>query len=478
MSGRLFLKVFFCIFMGFYNNSAYADTALSQLVKSMQPGTWNLVNQNTFNSVWTPAEDRVLPTSSYGSNIKSLIDAWSGFAWDSQRSDLILYGGGHANYGGNDVYVWHSANLQWERASLPTQIDYYDLGGGAHTYLTVDNGATPQSSHTYDNNVYLPTLDRFLTFGGYTFSNPGIPYVRLDENDAIVQTGPYLFDPSRADGSKVGGANGTGVDPFTIGGDMWQNRDAYVNTPNAIKPTSFAMGMTDVAQVDGKDVVYVVANKQGQYGNFLYEYIINDITDPSLDSWEIIGSPHNSTYAYQGSGAFDSLNNVFVRTGDANLGIPFLFWDLNNKGTTNNEQSLDVLDNTGGLFPFESLSSMGMEYDPIGERFLLWGSGDAVYSLTHEGVALNEGWVLGLDNLFGQTAGPGNGAAVNFTESGGVLGKWDFASELGVFIGLKNSVNGEVWVYKPSNFSVVPLPGTFFVFLSGLSFMLFIMRKP
>jgi hypothetical protein len=39
----------------------------------------------------------------------SILKAWSSFAWDSNRGDVILWGGGHANYGGNAVYRWRDA---------------------------------------------------------------------------------------------------------------------------------------------------------------------------------------------------------------------------------------------------------------------------------------------------------------------------------------------------------------------------------
>ena len=45
-----------------------------------------------------------------------------GFAWDSNRGDIVLYGGGHANYSGNDVYRWRSSTLLWERAAYPSEI--------------------------------------------------------------------------------------------------------------------------------------------------------------------------------------------------------------------------------------------------------------------------------------------------------------------------------------------------------------------
>ena len=46
----------------------------------------------------------------------------------------------------------------------------------------------------------------------------------------VRTTGPYLFDPSKADGSKVGGTTGSHVTrvaphPEIVGGNMWENRD-------------------------------------------------------------------------------------------------------------------------------------------------------------------------------------------------------------------------------------------------------------
>ena len=116
------LATFCCLNME--ASSAGGYNALLQMIEQMPEKTWIQANQNTFQSVWTPPQYQVLPNSSYGSNISGIIRAWSSFAWDSNRGNLIIiYGGGHANYGGNDVYTWQSSNLQWVRSSLPTQIE-------------------------------------------------------------------------------------------------------------------------------------------------------------------------------------------------------------------------------------------------------------------------------------------------------------------------------------------------------------------
>jgi hypothetical protein len=446
-------------------------SSLSELITGMQPGTWALANQNTFNSVWTPPQYQV-PNLSGSGNISGIIRAWSGSAWDSNRGDMILYGGGHANYPGNDVYIWHSSNLQWERASLPTMLKSETIGSFTDL-ITVDNGATPTSAHTYDNNIFLPNLDRFLTFGGFSYGQ-GSSYLQVDTNGKFVNTGPYLFDPNLADGNKVGGETGSGVDPLTVGGNMWQNRNNFF-------PGGFGESIAIAAQENGKDVVYSIRQLNNP-GDSLYKYMINDIKDPTKDTWTLVGTPAASTIRGQGAGALDTANNLIVRTGVSNVdlygtpvSIDFFYWDLNQAGVSQ-EKSFNVTDNTGGSFPFAKISEMGLQYDPIGGRFLLWGDGNNVYSLTHlNGTDFSSGWTLALDNA-PATNGPG-GLLANDLPSvgGGVLGKWDFAPDYGVFVGLKDPINGSVWVYKPTNFNqaAVPLPAALWLFSFGLGLLSF-----
>ena len=94
-----------------------ASGPLLDIIRAMPDGSWQRVNANRFDSVW-PA-DELRPMVFGGVSVpQKIISAWSGFAWDSRRGDLIIYGGGHGNYPGNDVYRLHSSNLLWERAAL------------------------------------------------------------------------------------------------------------------------------------------------------------------------------------------------------------------------------------------------------------------------------------------------------------------------------------------------------------------------
>jgi hypothetical protein len=426
--------------------SAQSFNPLLLMIEQMPEKTWVKANQNTFQSVWTPRQYQVLPDSGYGSNFSAIIGAWSSFAWDSNRGNMIIYGGGHANYGGNDVYTWQSSTLLWQRSSLPTQIE---LPPDGFYWRTVNNDVSPLSAHTYDNNVFLTKIDRFLTFGGFVF-NAGTPYYKMLADGSRTSTGPYLFDPNRADGNKVGGADGTGVDPSTPGGQMWQNRDIYANLPTSPLPGGFYNGIAVQTVENGKDVVYVAGSNQASPS--LYRYQINVVNDPSQDSWTLVGR-ETSSISGQGAGAYDPNNKIFIRTGSAS--IPFLYWDINHLSPIKIVSFADLMDNTNGAFSFGDLPGTGMDFDPIRKRFVLWGGGNYIYTLTEPDGT--NAWRLSIDN-FGFTIGPGGTSLGNdFYNggllSGGVLGKWHYAANLDVFVGLKDRYKGDVWIYKPEGWS-------------------------
>ena len=245
-----------------------ATSPMLPIIYAMPVGSWAKVNQNVFQSVWTPEDLRPL-TLGLISDPGHLISAWSGFAWDANRGDLMIFGGGHANYSGNDIYRWRSSTLMWERASLPSEVT---LVSAPLLFNAIDGpNAAPIAAHTYQNNVFLPIADRFMTWGGASY-NVGGAFTMPDENNPgqFRLTGPYLFDPAKADANKVGGTTGSHVQrvapyPNILGAGMWENRDIYKNVaPGSPKPGTFVNGCVTYAKEGGHDVVYVSAGLEGQ----------------------------------------------------------------------------------------------------------------------------------------------------------------------------------------------------------------------
>jgi len=241
---------------------------------TMPAGSWAHVNNTLLSSVWTPADLRPMVGSSNPPPSK-VLQPWSSVAYDTRRGDILAYGGGHANYAGNDTYRWRSSTLSWERMSLPSQVQY-GISNPAITMAIDGADAAPPSAHTYDNNVFLPLANRMLVWGGAAY-NTGSGFQRPDEVTAGVYrlTGPYFFDPAKADPDKVGGTTGSHVKrvalyPQIKGGRMWENRDLPRYLGGKPLPL-FLNGCTASAIENGHDVR--VRHLSGQPGLLMHARI-------------------------------------------------------------------------------------------------------------------------------------------------------------------------------------------------------------
>jgi hypothetical protein len=217
-------------------------------------------------------------------------------------------------------------------------------------------------------------------------------------------------------------------------------------------------GATGYANVGGKDVIYYSSAFDGNSANNgLWSYTVNSATNPALNTWAHVGSDLSSsfsTFGNQGVGAFDSKDNLFVRTaqidGAGDYGI--VYWSLNTPGPGNTWHL--------ATFPGSALKSngyfMGMDWDPTLDLFYLWDGNGEVWKLDPKTWALT--------GLF-----PTGGTPVESTGGNtftGVLGDWHYLSGLGVFAGVTTDyVNGvftpQVWLYDPGtggSQNQVPLP--------------------
>jgi hypothetical protein len=454
MRGFIAVSIGIAAFPSLSSASPFTD-----IISAMSEGDWAKVNINHYSDVWTPIDQR--PT---GNNPGAIIRAWSSFAWDSTRNELILWGGGHANYGGNEVYTWKTSTLEWARASLPSAIQH--IAGTANGFQTVDGPLySPISAHTYDNQEYLPVVDRFVTLGGNIY-NSGGPF-RMSG----ATTGPYLWDPSKADANQVGGLTGSQVDPAAhpgvIGGEMWENR--LIGLPPNTLPVN---GATDAVVVGGTDVVYFSAVAGNGTIGGLYKYTINDINDPAADTWQAVGRGTNgSVSAGSGAGALDVDRNLFVRTVGS---TGFMYWDLNEAGLATPHVFTPTVDGIGGSL---ALGGRGLEWDPVRDWFVLWmGNGDVWYLKPPDEISVN-GWLLekALDPS-GATPLVSDNTA--FT---GVLGKWKYDATDDVFIGLSGDIDGGVWVYKPFGWQgalvVASEPWSAMILAGGLGIMVLWNRR-
>ncbi|HEX9626890.1 MAG TPA: hypothetical protein VGA00_08150 [Acidiferrobacterales bacterium] len=137
-------------------------------IDTLQPGHWYMAPDSRLDSV--EAKPPTITQAHYDSirgviGISGVIRAWSGGAYDSKRDRLIVWGGGHADYGGNEVYAFDVNALAWQRLTLPSQ--------GPFDRVQLNDGR-PASMHTYDGLAYIPPpIDRFYAHASayYTTGN-------------------------------------------------------------------------------------------------------------------------------------------------------------------------------------------------------------------------------------------------------------------------------------------------------------------
>ncbi len=170
-------------------------------VDDLAPGTWYEIPDTPMREVCPP------DTADYDWSFfcRSAIGAWSGGALDTSRGRLIIWGGGHADYRGNEVYTFDLQALQWERVWGPTPDGQIPTGG---THEEYDDG-NPGSRHTYSGLAYVPPpVDSLVAMGGslwqsgfygsgtWAFSFTDNAWTRLTDGPGEMGFGdPMVYDP-------------------------------------------------------------------------------------------------------------------------------------------------------------------------------------------------------------------------------------------------------------------------------------------
>jgi len=100
----------------------------------------------------------------------SVTGAWNSAAFDIAKNRLLLFGGGHSDYHGNEVYALNLNSLK-ENNTQPAIERLTDpfvpiVQSGCHEGLPNVSTNQPNARHTYDGMVYIPTINKMLINGG------------------------------------------------------------------------------------------------------------------------------------------------------------------------------------------------------------------------------------------------------------------------------------------------------------------------
>lgn len=294
---------------------SFAHTAYAGPIEDLQPNTW-LEIPNTNMSMEYPT-----PTPIGNSGPKSVMSAWSGGAFDTTRNRLIVWGGGHLDYSGNELYAFDINTFTWTRITEPS-----DPAPRCELYMPDGN---PGSHHTYNLLQYSENLDGFVSLsGGGWGSNCPDDF----KTEKLVTTDIYDFTSNTwiqaAQQPSAGHTTGrvTAVDPAT--GHIWLH-----GTQN-----------------------------QGR----LIEY------NTEKNEWKTHTDPNYLRIG--GTAAIDPVRRLMVSVGGYNNNRQFRVWALS-------EQATPISVTTSGDTTLETSDSPGFEYDPILEKFVGWHGGSSVYIL-------------------------------------------------------------------------------------------------
>jgi MYXO-CTERM domain-containing protein len=141
--------------LGALSLALVAATALAQSPADMPENSWLALPNTKLDAVQA---DPGMYAALQGNGFYTIVDAWNGAVLDTKRMRLVIWGGGHNDYYGNEMYAFDIATSGWSRLTDPTE-DWTDCGDP-------NPDGTANSRHTYNGMAYLEHADRFWVSGG------------------------------------------------------------------------------------------------------------------------------------------------------------------------------------------------------------------------------------------------------------------------------------------------------------------------
>lgn len=365
-----------------WGSALAAEKVGSSPLDAIKPGEWYEVPNSNLSAV------AAKPRQDLG-EFRSIMRAWNGAVYDEKRERLIIWGGGHVDYGGNEVYVFDISTLKWKRLTEPSPTT---LKGGklnvasGQTDRRLNADGTPISKHSYDGLEYLPEpVDRLVQYGGSRWFSGG--------EDELV----WFFDFSSR---------------------TWERKkDAPLSA------------LTPLSAYDSKTGNYYVQNSSR-----LLEF------NPRRNIWTVVGT--TGEWSSEGVAEIDPVRRRFITIESGRM----FYYDLDGKRPLQRKR-LD----TAGDTEIERVHAPGVAYSEKADRLVAWsgsttddpakGIGDKVYVLNLKTLV----WTK-LEPS-GAVAPPRVARGGYPGKSVGTFGRWRYIPSKDIFIGV-NDVASNVFFYR------------------------------
>ncbi len=252
----------------------------------------------------------------------NVMSPWSGGAYDTKRGRLIVFGGGHGDYSGNEIYAFDVNDLKWYQLTQPTAREF--LSRTEPIYLD----GRPSSVHTYDGLEYLPNVDRFFSSGGAIYGSGGCSGKTwlYDFAAQPPEDGWQLIEDSRAGCAMISAYDSlTGRVWYSAGQTLFEFDPLNLESPWTAHPGVF----TDS-----------------------FQFYMTAAIDPQSRILAALGGT--------GYGATPRVQVVYLDQ----IPIPHA-----------------VTLETTGATEIENSDAAGFDFDPVSGRFIAWNGGASVYAL-------------------------------------------------------------------------------------------------
>lgn len=423
------------------------------LIAAAPANSWVKLNVNTFQSAWSPSDLRV--AYPYITNTvespRAILGCWASMGWDAKRSRAIVFGGGHGNIGLNEVYYWSAYDGMWRLGYNSTQLYQVDT---YPSYRSLDGNSSPISSHCYNNNQYLPTIDRFYTGGGAAVGNGGSLNVWAGDTK-LRNAGGYTLDMTLAGQGYVGGVTGTNIKYGSYsstnlpGANAWKVRDWGLNNTDVLTTGSNGNQLeriecgSVVTKENSHDVLYWLGNGRLWRTEFVDDAFENDIITRI--------SGYENGFVANGAMAIDPVRRVILKP---NGGRPdlrlFHMLDLDAASQSAGFNSITSMtgDSQAGFVGTSGLtSSSGIAYDAHQGCFVLWMKGRQPWLIYAPAGSPTPtaGWEVVMPTMDTGTTCPPDALDAN---DRGVIGKFRYAADMRCCVCIENIDDGNVWALK------------------------------
>lgn len=345
-----------------------------------------------------------------GTAYRKIMEAWGGAAWDYDHEILIVWGGGHTDYSGNEVYGFKLSTMAWSLLRQPCAANIIAASGGIESsgyYATNTGGATPdtnqpRSRHTYSKLVYSGAVGKMVSMGG-----SGL-YINAASTANI-----NLFDPIANTWTENANDLLTPFDPY---GASCEDADGVL--------------------------WYIGTGSQGRLNSF------NPATGVVTEHGGIFMYSMQSFYR---TGVYDPVNNyfwVFGGNGSAHQDRCG-YWDLNLAG----DKDFNPVTFTGSGSIIDTPAPGATWHEPSG-KIVLWNGGTTLHAFdptTHVVSAL--------------TISGSNAVTPSAAQANGTYGRFAYMASRDAFIAV-NATNENVYFFKMAGAST---PGNATVTTQGLS---------